>query len=231
MGVKAVFFDIGNTLYIDKGAGRIAAYKVSEFLASKGYEYSLEELWRTFTSSRESIRVYGGGDFEPWDLASITLMLSRLGLRDPKLSLEVYDVFVNAIASGLVLEQDAVMVLEELKARGLRLGVLSNMGSYDIVLRILRRDGLLEYFDVVVASQMIGWRKPSSSIYNYALRLIGVKAGEAVHVGDDPVADVMGAKKAGLKAVHRPRPDTPPSPLADAVITRLSDLPRILELL
>lgn len=229
--IKAVFFDIGNTLYVDKGAGRIAALRVSEYLSSKGYDYSPEELWEAFTSSREFIRVFGGVDFEPWDLASITLMLSRLGIRDPSLSLEVYRVFVNAIASGLVLDNDAVSVLDYLRSKGLRLGILSNMGSYDIVLSVLRRDKLMEYFDVIVASQMIGWKKPSSSIYEYALKLMGVEASEAVHVGDDPIADVMGAKKAGLKVIHKPRPDTPPSPLADAIAMKLSDIPKIIELL
>lgn len=229
--MRAVLLDIGHTLYQDHNAGLRAARRVRELLSSLGYDYGLENLWGIFCESRENIRAFGGEDFEPWDLASLAMMLTRMGVRDPKLVLRVYDEFVEGVVEGLVLEDDALDVLEYLKGRGYMLAVVSNMGSYDIVLRVLKRDGILNYFSVVVASQMIGWKKPSRKIYEYTLSLLGVRTWEAVHVGDDPIADVLGAKRAGLKAVHKPRPDTPPSPIADAIITRLYELKDVLKLL
>lgn len=229
--IKAVFFDIGSTLYQDHNASLRAAKRVSEYLSSIGYHHDVNHLWQLFCRSREAIRYFGGNDFEPWDLSSLTMLLSSIGIRDPEIVLNAYKEFVEGITEGLVLEDDAVDVLEYLKSRGYALAIVSNMGSYDIVLRILSRDKILKYFNAIVASQMVGWRKPSSKIYEYTLRLLGLNPREAVHVGDDPIADVFGAKKVGLKVIHKPRPDTPPSPLADAIIIRLSDLKEIIEVL
>lgn len=227
--VKAVLLDIGCTLYQDHNAGLRAAKRVAELLSSLGYDYELERLWNIFRESRENIRTFGGENFEPWDLASLTMMLTRIGIRDPRLALRAYNEFVEGVVEGLVLENDALDTLEYLKNKGYALAIVSNMGSYDIVLRVLQRDRILDYFNVVVASQMVGWKKPSKKIFEYTLSLLGVKTWEAVHVGDDPIADVLGAKKAGLKAIHKPRPDTPPSPIADAIITRLYELKEVLK--
>lgn len=122
-------------------------------------------------------------------------------------------------------------VLQELKAQGLRLGLVSNYAHGGVVRDALARLGLLDLFDAVVVSGEVGYLKPHPRIYEAALDALGVPAAEAAMVGNDLECDVVGARRAGLKAVWSPYPRQSPPPRhpdADAVVERLADLPDVL---
>lgn len=90
-------------------------------------------------------------------------------------------------------------VLRELRRRGLRLGIVSNFT--EALVTVCRRHALDEVLDCVVASTVTGTQKPQPGIFAEALRRLGVGPEAAVHVGDNYVADVLGARAAGLDAV------------------------------
>jgi len=100
---------------------------------------------------------------------------------------------------GLHVVPDAPAALTRLAARGIALGVISNWD--DRLGTILEKKGLLHFFRTVVASAAVGHAKPDHRIFEYALGELGVAAGEAWHVGDDPNADALGAARAGLHAL------------------------------
>lgn len=87
--------------------------------------------------------------------------------------------------------------LRALKRRGLMLGVVSNWDAH--LEELLRGLGLLPYFDDVVSSAVVGYRKPDPVTFRLALEHLGVSAAEAVHVGDRPDADGDGAAAAGIR--------------------------------
>jgi putative hydrolase of the HAD superfamily len=90
-------------------------------------------------------------------------------------------------------------VLERLRDRGVARIVVSN---WDASLPlILDRVGLTPWLDGVVTSAAVGAAKPEPAIFRAALSRLGVRAGEAVHVGDSLAEDVVGARAAGLRAV------------------------------
>jgi len=94
---------------------------------------------------------------------------------------------------------DAQPALGELRARGLRLIVVSN---WDISLpRVLERCGLAGMVDETVTSAGAGARKPDPAIFNAALELAGADPGEALHVGDTEDEDLAGARAAGIRAL------------------------------
>ena len=112
---------------------------------------------------------------------------------------------------------------------GFKLGLLTNVGSYDPVKLRYEREGLLDLFDVVVASQAFQWRKPSRKIFEAACCLLGVKPAEAVYVGGDAQLDVAGAKAAGLRAIQVPKYAREKSRLAGAWIESMEELPAAIE--
>jgi len=122
----------------------------------------------------------------------------------------------------------AERVLEALRAAGRRLCVTSN---FDETLDdVLERAGLSDFFDVIIASEAVGFEKPDPRIFRAALEGMGASPGDMVHVGDHAF-DVMGARAAGvasvwLRAPGTPVPDGMPPP--DAEIERLTDLPALL---
>jgi len=112
---------------------------------------------------------------------------------------------------------DVAPALRELRARGLRLAVVSN---FDGRLPGLLADlALASLLDAVVWSTLAGAAKPSAPIFHCAERALAVPVHMICHVGDDLDADVRGARAAGAVAVHLHR-----SGDAAGAIASLADL-------
>lgn len=105
----------------------------------------------------------------------------------------------------LVLFDDVMPALTELKGQGLILGLISNIDR-DIA-PLLNKLGLTSLLQVVMTSQDVGFNKPQPEIFQEALRQAGIQAPEAIYVGDQYQIDVVGANKAGMKGVLLDRGD------------------------
>ncbi len=99
----------------------------------------------------------------------------------------------------IVPDPAAGRLLGHLKASGFRLGVISNHRG--TLKENLAELGLLDHLDVALDSHLIGCRKPDPEIFRMACRAVDVQPDEAVHVGDEPASDVIGARNAGLFSV------------------------------
>ncbi len=110
---------------------------------------------------------------------------------------ELFRYFGRADAWSLYPE--TLETLSALKKRGLILAVISNFDSR--LLGILDGLGIASWFDSVVLSSRTGYAKPAPEIFQTALKLYGLKAEEALHIGDSPDKDAAGASSAGLTGV------------------------------
>ena len=128
---------------------------------------------------------------------------------------------------------DVFPALDAMQAAGLRLGVVSNWGWY--APELLQTLELARHFEVLSISARVGYQKPHRAIFTHALELLELPADAVIHVGDDPDADVVGARRAGIEPVlidRRGRLDTPIG--ADAVIDEvavIADFGELLDLL
>ncbi|MDP3294463.1 MAG: HAD-IA family hydrolase [Nevskia sp.] len=118
-------------------------------------------------------------------------MLADCGL-DERRAAEVYDVFI-AERQRVSLYPGALAALEKLAAR-YPLAAVSN-GNAD-----LARIGLDRHFRFALSAGEHGAAKPDPGIFLAACTRLGVDAGQVLHVGDDPHSDVLGARRAGLRA-------------------------------
>ncbi|HET7343305.1 MAG TPA: HAD family hydrolase [Methylomirabilota bacterium] len=102
------------------------------------------------------------------------------------------------------IDDGARPALERLRGRGIALALISNtMRTPGAVLRtLLERWGVLACFAHTTFSDEVGVRKPDRAIFAEALRALGVEPAAAVHVGDDAVLDVLGARAAGLRTIQ-----------------------------
>ena len=119
----------------------------------------------------------------------------------------------------------AHQTLAELRRRGLRLGLVTN-GRIASQQPKIDGLGIAGYFDAVLISEAEGVRKPDAEIFRRAASRLDVTAGETVMVGDNPEADVRGAKSFGMKAIWKRDGYREPPESADAVIDDLEELPR-----
>ena len=187
---------------------------------------ALEEVWREYrdVSAREQVRFFL--DALSPDLAS-------------RLSDDQFERVVEAYAIPVlhfppIPSPGALEAVKDLAGQGFRLCVISNTGrTPGLVLRkVLDHYGLLSYFTVLTYSDEIGYRKPHPQIFQETLRRAGSDPAQSVHVGDNPVDDVAGAKAVGMRAIHF----SPGGPVTyfsrpDAVALHLGQLPELIRAL
>lgn len=95
---------------------------------------------------------------------------------------------------------DAHELLDALRARGLRIGYVSN--TYDppeILREVMRDEGMEQRADAIVLSSELGYRKPSPRIYQAALREVDTPAAATLFVGDRVLEDVVGPAREGMR--------------------------------
>jgi HAD superfamily hydrolase (TIGR01662 family) len=138
----------------------------------------------------------------------------------------VYDPYLDAIE----LCDGARSAVVRCREAGLSVGILSNTTWRSFVDRALNKFGMLPLFDPVISSADISIRKPDTEIFRIALSAWGFDADEVLMVGDNPLTDVDGARRVGMRTVwyasHGPtgRPGTRPDPPAEVTISHLDEL-------
>ena len=109
--------------------------------------------------------------------------------------------FISAVREDerpVRLYSDTRRCLDTLRAEHRALGVISNSTSEAAVRRILDRVGILDYFAKILSSGTEGVEKPDPEIFRRAVRRMGVRADEAVFVGNLARTDAKAAEAAGL---------------------------------
>jgi putative hydrolase of the HAD superfamily len=138
---------------------------------------------------------------------------------------EVFEVFFVA-RNAVELYSDVEPALARLAGRGLRLFVITN-GNAD-----LERIGIARYFERIVHARHAGALKPAEAIFRHLLDSVGLDAGSVLHVGDDPLSDITGARRVGMRTAwinrnQAPWPDDHATP--DLVIEALTELHSLFE--
>jgi len=82
-----------------------------------------------------------------------------------------------------------------------RLGLLTNFTHGPAAREIIAKLGLNPFFDVVLISGELGFRKPHPLVFHQLIEQLGVRNDQILYVGDDPEPDITGAQKAGLQPV------------------------------
>lgn len=216
--IRAVSFDVGGTLIkpwpsVGHIYARVAERHGFAGIPPERLNAQFAEAWRGKVDFRHS-----------WEDWRIVVKHTFTGFMD-SLSEEFFNDLYLAFAEpdAWHVFEDVLPVLEELKARKLRLAVVSN---WDERLRILlERLRLASYFDPIVISIEVGHAKPAAELFRRAVEGLGLPPEEILHVGDSAKEDVAGAKGAGLKAVLLERG----KPVRDGGIRSLTDLTGLLE--
>lgn len=128
--------------------------------------------------------------------------------------------------------------LTELKAMGLKIGIITNTISTTFADHILKQCGVYEFFPVIVKSCEFGMRKPDKRIFEHTMSLIGTTKDKTCYVGDTISRDVLGSQNAGLamciriinpSIAHRDLAYRDESaPKADYDIEKLTEIPEII---
>ncbi|HEY7208365.1 MAG TPA: HAD family hydrolase [Gaiellaceae bacterium] len=201
--LEAVLFDWGDTLMHWRWDDALVEAGHRAGLAAIGLE-PVPALTDLFRSGYLPL-LAGGESLEEVEYAG--LVRSLLG----EAAIDVDDAGLDAF---LAAEHDAWeparqlgaathALLESLRDRGLRLGLVSNAIDPPWLLhRDLDRLGIRQRIDTAVFSSEVGWRKPHPAIFERALETLGADPARTLFVGDSLAADVAGAGALGMTTVQ-----------------------------
>lgn len=226
LSIRAICFDLDNTLwdvwpvimraeremyaFLAERYPKTVANLTVEALREVRNEVALEfpEMQHDFTFLRkESLR-----------------KLAQLHAYPDCLVDEAFDVFIQA-RNEVTLYDEVLPALEALRER-FRLFTASN-GNAD-----LKKIGIAHFFERSVAARDVGALKPDPAIFHKAIEGTGLAVEEVAYVGDDPLMDVVGARRAGMQPIwiNRTGADWPhdiePPPHAIGSLTELVELAR-----
>ncbi|HYB72681.1 MAG TPA: HAD-IA family hydrolase [Candidatus Sulfotelmatobacter sp.] len=201
-GVRAIFFDAGNTLvHLDYA-----------FIAGTFREYGIPLSPEQVRHGEQRARVpidriiagIGGAERHEPDImrAYFRFALEFLGLPvTPEAERALAPVVARTRAGRLwtVVEPGTAELLADLGRRGYLLAVVSN--SNGTIEGYLEEVGLRRHFAFVIDSFVVGVEKPDPRIFRLALERAGVEATDATYIGDLYHIDVRGAESAGLNAI------------------------------
>jgi putative hydrolase of the HAD superfamily len=219
-----VFFDVDFTLIFPGPTFQGAGY--ARFCAEQGVEVDADAFEAAVAAASFILDdveepLYDEGLFVHYTAT----IIEHMGGRGPKVVPVAREIYAQwAMNHHFELYEDVAPTLEALAARGLSLGVISN--SHRSLEAFKAHFRLDRHISAAVSSFEHGYMKPHRSIFERALQEAGVRAPEALMVGDSLRADVEGALSAGMNAVLIRRSGEHPSsvPAGVLVIKRLGAL-------
>ena len=201
MGLKAVFFDLDDTLY-------------TSFQAGDTYAYEKLEEWAISTFGDK------GKGFADAFRVNRKRLARRMGLNAVRYSREAFRVYWNAVFAKMTLRPGVAEFLDELRAAGVKVAICTNMLA-DIQMEKLEYLGIADKVDCLVTSEEAGVDKPGSAIFWLAMHKCRCLPEETVMVGDNFTHDIQGALDVGIDGVWLNWTDKP-KPVGELSYTEVS---------
>jgi len=237
--IKGIFFDMGSTLIEFENSswkvlGERSAERSYEFLKAEGlikidfdlYATRIADLFSSaFELSEQTLE-----EFRFEDLAEDIFKKLNLNLQDGDYS-GFLNTYYQPITEQVTLIQGAVEILRYFKEDGYKLGLISNtVFPARFHLNELERFGLFPYFDSILFSSEVGYKKPHPQIFIQGLTRLKIEPDDTIFIGDKLIEDIGGAKSMGMKTILKFKegrdysaPITP-----DRTVKDLSELPDVI---
>ena len=202
--IKAVFFDLDNTLCDSDTAWSIATRETFQLLCKCEPDVSIEAItkaWTTVHEKRFQQLNAGKGSMAALRDSRFQCLFKELGLTQGTMTEELNDFLSSRYLTSLRLYED-VSVLEELHAY--HVGIVTN-GAHDnhtdSQFSKVQHLGLSERIQSLTISDEVGVRKPNIKVFTVACARAGVLPKEALFVGDSIENDIVGANRVGMTSV------------------------------
>jgi len=223
-----IFFDLDDTLLDDRGAQ--AAYLPLVYAAWRDRlphsEQEFPGVWRTALQHHFDRHVRGELSYDEQRRARIRDVFQVPSLTDADTDRLMRE-FLDIYEASWRLFDDVLPVLDALGDRPL--GVITN--GADVQQRgKLERMGIADRFEVILTSEVAGLGKPDPRIFVQAAARLNAAPDRCVHVGDDWMRDVEGARGAGFRAVWLDRRNSGETSFADQSVMRINTLTQLLHI-
>lgn len=137
-----------------------------------------------------------------------------------------------SLNSEIVALEGAAETLELIKGEGIKTALICDTGFSPgrVVRKLLGRVGLLDFLDVLVFSNEVGYPKPNAKMFEAALGPLAVEPTASAHVGDLKRTDIAGARAFGMTTVRirAHNDDDSDHPDADHIVDSHYEIPEVL---
>ena len=194
---EAVIFDIDNTLYDYTKYTEHSSNVVVDF-ASRRYGIPEGEMKAAIQEGKRITKeLLQEGAAQHSRVLFFQHALEVLHINAIGAAWEMEELYWGSMLQVIQPFAGVIEVLRNLKGKGLKLGICTDMTAA-IQQRKLLRLGVSQYFDVMVCSEETGFEKPHDSMFRLSLQKLGAEAGRAVMVGDNWHKDIKGAIASGM---------------------------------
>jgi HAD superfamily hydrolase (TIGR01509 family) len=192
--LKAIFFDVGNTLLFPDRTHILAPLHQRKLAPSLEQWHAIER--ETKKEVDDILQQDGKADHSFWFLF-YSHLLNELGVHDDTLRDEMVDA-TRVSANWCEIRPGTREILQRL-ARRHRLAVISNADGK--IADVLERCGIADCFLTITDSGLVGYEKPHPAIFEAALRAMDAAPEQSLYVGDVYSVDYLGATRAGMQAI------------------------------
>jgi HAD superfamily hydrolase (TIGR01509 family) len=193
--IKAVYFDAGETLIYRNPSLSVITYRELKKTGAGVKPGRVESALAEAAVKMAPVVAKGiMKDSEKWDIY-IKMVFKSLGIKNS----EAENVLKSKLKKGTSFRPfgDAVFVLETLGKKGIKTGIISNAPAE--LRNILKVTGISKHVRDIIVSEEAGYEKPDKRIFLKALKNAGCRPCEMIFVGDNKIADIVGAEAAGVK--------------------------------
>jgi putative hydrolase of the HAD superfamily len=229
--IEAISFDFFQTLAHHHGGNGGRGRALMDYLTSQGLEPMPWEHQALYDILEPHAREYAPGHTPEQKQAYrervAARVFDRLGLSHThdEPNRHAGAIWERIGPRSLRIYPDVMPALRDLQSAGYRLIITSNWQCG--LAHFCTELGIGEYFELVCASAEIGSEKPDGAIFAEAARRLALPPDRILHVGDSPVDDIEGARRAGMRAVLIDRDGV--SPATAGAIRRLDEVTDRLE--
>jgi putative hydrolase of the HAD superfamily len=195
MNFDAVLFDAADTLFTTRGSVGEIYHSVAQRYGSLA---SATEIHDAFVRQFRNSGPLTTDNEKQWWKEVVHRVFTDVGMVEnfDRFFDEVYDQFRDS--RGWRLFPETREVLEELKTKRLKTGIISNFDSR--LYSVMKDLDIRSYFDSVTISSETGYAKPQPEIFEAAIRSLGVPPGRILFTGDSLLDDFQAGQNAGLAA-------------------------------
>jgi len=204
MKIQHIFFDLDNTLWDHR---RNAYLTIRDLFAKEEinlkYTIDFEEFHSVYHEINEKLWEDirdGIIDKEYLRKHRFYDTFSHFNVKDEELSMYFEEHFLDKILNHNELVEGAEYILEYLKAKNYTLHIISN-GFKEVTERKCILSGIDKYFQTITSADTVGVRKPRPEIFEYSLNLSDATKENSILIGDDWIADVVGAQNFGMDVI------------------------------
>lgn len=177
--IKAVVFDLDDTLYMEYEYVKYALNNVSQFISSEyNIENALSKLMKLYEIDRKQV---------------FDRIISQENLQDAQALSKMLNVYKNTEIDHLTTNKGVTELLNSLCKKSIKLGIITD-GDAVIQDMKIRALGIKNYFDKIIVTDTLGgieYRKPNTKAFLLMASILGVEVDEMAYIGDNPEKDFV----------------------------------------